>query len=190
MSGTAEFIDLVNHDDYEILNVFPYTIRRKDNHYVPKESFDTSGYIQVYLKDKLYLKHRLIAEQFIENPLNLPFVDHKNKIRTDNHIENLRWVTIAENSKNKSSQKGVIYTYVDDIDENSIVVSDYGKHEFDEYYYDPTVDKFFFWNGINYRELYINEDKRSGSKFVVMKSTENKTVNVFYAKFKKLYGLK
>lgn len=48
--------------------------------------------------------HRLIAEVFIDNPNNLPQVDHKNNINTDNRIGNLRWVTSSENNNNKVSK--------------------------------------------------------------------------------------
>ena len=185
----AEFIDLVNHPDYEILNVYPFTIRRKNNHYIVKENLDNRGYPRLKLNCKDYRKHRLVAEQFIPNPDNLPCIDHINHDTTDYHLSNLRWVTIADNNRNKSSSKNIEYTFVDDIDGDSIVITDYGKHEFEEYYYDQKVDKFYFWNGMQYRELHINEDKRFGAKFVYMISTEGKRITVFYAKFKKLYGL-
>ena len=186
----VEFVEMINHPDYEILNEYPFTIRKKSNHRVVSESDDGKGYIQVALNGKPYRKHRLIAEQFIPNddPLHKTEVDHINRNRSDNHIENLRWVSNSENQKNKTSHCGVEYTFVDDIDEDSIVITDYGKHKFDEYYYDQTVDKFYFWNGIKYRELHINENKK-GLKFVYMKSTEGKTIKVCYAKFKRLYGL-
>lgn len=45
--------------------------------------------------------HRIIATCFIPNPENKPFIDHKNRIRNDNRVENLRWVTSQENANNK-----------------------------------------------------------------------------------------
>lgn len=48
---------------------------------------------------KLILIHRLVAETFIPNPDNLPVVDHKFGMRLDNSAENLRWVTVSENTQ-------------------------------------------------------------------------------------------
>ena len=186
----VEFVPLLNHEDYEILNQYPFTIRRKDNHYEVKESDDGYGYIRVTLNNKQYRKHRLIGEQFIPNPNNLPCIDHISRDRSDYHLSNLRWCTIAENSKNKSSSCGINYTFVDDIDPDSIMIDDYGRHHFEGYYFDEKVNKFYFDNGIQYRELHINKDKRDGGLYVKMLSTEGKHVSVYYSKFKRLYGIK
>lgn len=49
--------------------------------------------------------HRLVAEAFIENTKQLPVVDHINTIKTDNRIENLRWVSIKDNVNNPISSE-------------------------------------------------------------------------------------
>ena len=185
----SEFVPLKNHeDDYEIETEYPFTIRRKKDKYKISESDNGQGYVQVKLNNKNYKKHRLIAEQFIPNPDNLTDVDHINRNRSDYHLSNLRWVSHSDNNRNKSTHKGIEYTYVDEIDADSIVVNDYGRHQFEDYYYDETVDRFYFWNGMQFRELHINEMK-NGYLYVCMIDTEGKRVNVMYAKFKKLYGL-
>lgn len=44
--------------------------------------------------------HRVVATLFIPNPDNKPCIDHINTIKTDNRVENLRWVTWSENTMN------------------------------------------------------------------------------------------
>lgn len=78
--------------------------KRKIGGRILPQRIDKSGYYTVILCkhsiSKYKLVHRLIAEAFIPNPENKPFIDHINTIRTDNRIENLRWVSAKENSNN------------------------------------------------------------------------------------------
>ena len=75
-----------------------------------------NGYYRVEVQGKKHLIHRLIAEYFIPNPNNKPYVDHIDNNRSNNRIDNLRWVTTSENNynmsikkTNKSGVKGVIW---------------------------------------------------------------------------------
>ena len=57
----VEFVPLLNFEnDDEILNDYPFTIRKKENHRALKESL-RSEYLSVHLNKKTYDKHRLIA---------------------------------------------------------------------------------------------------------------------------------
>lgn len=182
----SEFISLKDYEDsYEIQKEYPHTIRNKKTGKVLSE-FIRTGYIQVALNGKSFDKHRLIALQFIPNLDNLPYVDHINHIRTDNRIENLRWVSHKENMNNKSSFKGVTYEYVDTIPDDAMVVDEYNGHQFENYFYNENV--FYFYNGIKYRKLHINESKW-GYKFVNVIDTNNKGVAIYYSKFKKEHDL-
>ena len=178
------FVDLLNFADYEILNEYPFTIRRKDNQYVVKESFNSRGYIKVNLNCKLYLKHRIIAEQFLPNPNNYTEIDHINHDRTDNHLSNLRWVSHSKNMHNKTSYNGIASQYVDEISPEALVCDYYdnklGRHYFKDYYYHEGI--FYYDNDMNYRVLNINL-LRNEARYVNMNDTEGNRVKVFIARF-------
>ena len=52
-------------------------------------------------KKKHFTLHRLLAIAFIDNPYNLPVIDHMDRNTLNNNIENLRWVSQSENCVNK-----------------------------------------------------------------------------------------
>lgn len=60
------------------------------------------GYCEVNLwknnKQKTTMVHRLVAETFIDNRLNLPEVNHKDENKENNSVENLEWCTSKYNA--------------------------------------------------------------------------------------------
>ena len=78
---------------------------KKNNMYL-KPFNNSDGYHLVNIGDKRSQRvHRLVAIHYIPNPNNLPQVDHKNRIRTDNDVSNLRWASRADNMNNKGKHK-------------------------------------------------------------------------------------
>ena len=50
-----------------------------------------------FMKQIKYYVHRLVAETFIENPNNLSDVDHIDRNKENNRVDNLRWCSRIEN---------------------------------------------------------------------------------------------
>ena len=67
------------------------------NEKILKKRIDKYGYERVMLykhgKSKLKQVHRLVAEVFIDNPDNLPCVNHKDENKLNNNVDNLEWCT-------------------------------------------------------------------------------------------------
>ena len=79
-----------------------------------------TGYLCVTINEKNYSVHRLVAESFIPNPTNLPEVNHKNEIKTDNRVENLEWCTRKYNINYGTHKERCALAHVGPIDVYSL----------------------------------------------------------------------
>jgi hypothetical protein len=90
-----EFIDLKDYEGIYKINKKGDILNIKKNK-ILKPQLGKDGYYRNH-----FLIHRLIAVNFIPNPENLPIIDHEDRNRTNNNINNLRWCTQSDNCKNR-----------------------------------------------------------------------------------------
>ena len=78
-------------------NQFKYFERIKEPY------IGNNGYLCVVLykdnKSKHFSIHRLVANAFVDNPNNLPQVNHIDCNKKNNKVNNLEWVTASDNMK-------------------------------------------------------------------------------------------
>src|SRR5699024_2330856 len=73
--------------------------------YLMKPYLTHDGYRRIKLSQDLGQKHyricRVVAETYLKNPKNLPIVNHKNKNRADDRVDNLEWCDNSHNQKQR-----------------------------------------------------------------------------------------
>ena len=124
-----EFVDIIGYEGLYKINKVGEVLGVKRNK-VLKWCLDNHGYYIVNLskngKVKPHKFHRLIGIHFIPNPGELECIDHINRIRTDNRIENLRWISKRENNINSGrviNRRGSIRTRPYTKKDGSITIS-------------------------------------------------------------------
>lgn len=88
-------------------------------------------------KKKMFYGHRLVAEAFLDNPNNLPVVNHIDGNKLNNNLDNLEWVSYTDNTKawhnkQKTKRRALEY-YTTDLDGeiwksySNYFISNYGR---------------------------------------------------------------
>ena len=130
-----EWKEITDYPNYEISNLG--NVRNKTRNKINK-TWLCKGYYGIILqhnkKKQNFRIHRLLAEAFIPNPNNLPVIDHIDKNKLNNSLNNLRWVSISQNSYNKkcknntSKFRGVAWDKDNNKWKVSIYISGKSKH--------------------------------------------------------------
>lgn len=106
-------------DKYYVSNlgrVKSSSYRNTGKEYILKQHTNKDGYKTVcimrgFKNSKSYLVHRLVALAFIDNPNNYSDVDHKDRCRDNNSVDNLQWVSHIDNVR-LSNERGRDYSYM------------------------------------------------------------------------------
>ena len=110
---------------YQVSNEGRVKANYRTHSKILKQYLDEYGYFQLALcknsKHTWFRVHRLVANAFLPNPDNLPFVNHKDENRSNNVVTNLEWCTPKYNVNygNKQLKTAITYynKYLKDSDE-------------------------------------------------------------------------
>ena len=138
-------------NDYEIEVEPPHRIRKRSNKRIVSQ-FVNKDYVCVRLNGRKYLYHRILARHFIPNPNNLPCVDHIDRNKTNNSIENLRWVSISDNNRNRTMRPYGRYEYLNTAPNDLIEITQYNDFEY-------PANKYFLCGENDSVVMRINEHK-------------------------------
>lgn len=110
--NNPEWFDIPNSCNYQINKLGQ--VYSKNSNTILKQTINGVGYLKCQItfytditdlstyKVKTEYIHRLLAKMFIPNddPVNKKYIDHLNRNKLDNRLENLRWVSAEENAIN------------------------------------------------------------------------------------------
>ena len=140
-----------------------------------------SGYLNYNLSltpqiKKRYYAHRLVAQNYLQNPNNLPEVNHKDGNKLNNNVENLEWVSSSENIKHSyelSLNPNQIKVYQFDTNLNLINVyksiAEAGRNGFSTssigqeiHKKQKTLTNGYYWNDSDSKDFDIMITKNTG----------------------------
>ena len=167
---------------YEISNMG--NVRSIRNNKILKPATDKYGYLYVVFsvnQERKTLKvHRLVAETFIENSESKATVDHKNTIKKDNRVENLKWATNKEQSQNPITYKKLCRNALEKIPKliEASINRDYGRKKVRVTYPDGTV---VITKSLKEAALEVKRSQGRVSEILNRKRNQNKEFHLEWA---------
>lgn len=105
------FIPIPDFEDYQVSNTGKVISTKRNKAIELKPDItkhNHTSYARVTLskegKTYRFSIHRLVAFSFLDNPDNLPFINHIDNNGLNNNISNLEWCTQVENMKHSATQ--------------------------------------------------------------------------------------
>jgi hypothetical protein len=102
------FTTIPEFPNYEI-NQFGVVRNIKTKRILKSQLHKKRGYLKINLpngnKPKTIDIHRLVGLVFIPNPNNFKYLDHIDRNRLNNNVENLRWCSADDNNLNRTDRK-------------------------------------------------------------------------------------
>lgn len=97
----TERIDCFVHSDGRV-----FTYHKRFRRFVQHKTYiDADGYIRLSIQHKNVGLHQLLALAFIPNPDGKTTVDHIDRNKLNNRLDNLRWASVAEQNDNKEHHR-------------------------------------------------------------------------------------
>ena len=154
--------EFTNCEDYYIddqtFQVVSFKNKKYEQGKILKPHINNNGYIRykfcINNKVKRIFLHHIVVKLFIDKNFDSTKfeVDHKNRNKQDNSIDNLAIVSRSENNRNISiSRTGKEFIFLDDIGEK-LVINDEAQ-----IYYSLDFDKFYMYiqHANKYKELHM-----------------------------------
>ena len=102
------WLQINGFENYQISNLGQVkSIKFAKERILKLQTHSKKGYQVVTLNNTTLSIHRLVAFHFIPNPENKPEVNHKDKIKNNNHVDNLEWCTHLENSWHRDGKPNI-----------------------------------------------------------------------------------
>ena len=168
-------------DDYEVETEPPHRIRRKRDGLMPKLTLDKrSGYVDVRLNGERYFYHRILAKHFIPNPDELPEVDHIDRDKANNSLDNLRWVNRSQNMSNRSKYTLQKRQYIDHAPNDITEIRTFNDVEYDENRYFFCYENDRVVQRVNdHKWQWLAQTPQNGYLIISMRDTNGRYHHVY-----------